>query len=48
MLSISLPLPWTLESAWLLAQLAVQVSFVTLIVYAIVMFVGLLIVRSIR
>jgi hypothetical protein len=31
-LTISLPLPWTLESFWLLFQLAVQLAFVLLIV----------------
>lgn len=40
MLTISLPLPWTLESAWILFQVGVQLSFVAVIVFFVIMIVS--------
>lgn len=40
MIATNLPLPWTLESAWILLQMSVQISFIALIVVAVIVFVG--------
>lgn len=40
MITTNLPLPWTLESAWTLLQMGVQISFIALIVVAVIVFVG--------
>lgn len=40
MIATNLPLPWTIESAWILLQMSVQISFIAIIVIAVIVLLG--------